>query len=54
VIGDADLASRVAEELDPSGKRVRGIPLDGADEDSVVSIVKLAVETFGRLDLGGR
>ena len=26
------------------------MPLDGADEDSVVSIVKLAVETFGRLD----
>ena len=25
-------------------------PLDGADEDSVISIVKLAVDTFGRLD----
>ena len=52
VIGDldAELASRVAADLDPSGERVRGVPLDGADEDSVVSIVKLAVETFGRLD----
>jgi NAD(P)-dependent dehydrogenase (short-subunit alcohol dehydrogenase family) len=52
VIGDLDaqLASRVAAELDASGERVRGMPLDGVDEDSVVSIVKLAVDTFGRLD----
>ena len=35
VIGDldAELASRVAADLDPSGERVRGVPLDGADED---------------------
>jgi len=52
VIGDldAELAARVAAELDPSGDRVRAVPLDGADEDSVISIVKLAVDTFGRLD----
>jgi NAD(P)-dependent dehydrogenase (short-subunit alcohol dehydrogenase family) len=52
VIGDldAELALRVAADLDPSGERVRGAWLDGADEDSVVSIVKLAVDTFGRLD----
>jgi NAD(P)-dependent dehydrogenase (short-subunit alcohol dehydrogenase family) len=52
VIGDLDgeLALRVAADLDPSGERVRGAWLDGADEDSVVSIVKLAVDTFGRLD----
>jgi NAD(P)-dependent dehydrogenase (short-subunit alcohol dehydrogenase family) len=52
VIGDldAELASRVAADLDPSRERVRGVPLDGADEDSVISIVKLAVDTFGRLD----
>ncbi|HEX2401579.1 MAG TPA: SDR family oxidoreductase [Mycobacterium sp.] len=52
VIGDldAELALRVSADLDPSGERVRGAWLDGADEDSVVSIVKLAVDTFGRLD----
>jgi NAD(P)-dependent dehydrogenase (short-subunit alcohol dehydrogenase family) len=52
VIGDLDgeLALRVAADLDPSVERVRGAWLDGADEDSVVSIVKLAVDTFGRLD----
>jgi NAD(P)-dependent dehydrogenase (short-subunit alcohol dehydrogenase family) len=52
VIGDLDaaLASRVAEELDPSGERVRGISLDGADETSVIEAVKLTVDTFGRLD----
>ena len=52
VIGDldAELALRVAADLDPSRERVRGAWLDGADEDSVVSIVKRAVDTFGRLD----
>jgi NAD(P)-dependent dehydrogenase (short-subunit alcohol dehydrogenase family) len=52
VIGDldAELASRVAADVDPSGERVRGVSLDGADEDSVIGIVKLAVDTFGRLD----
>ena len=52
VIGDldAELAARVAADLDPSGERVRGVALDGADEDSVVSIVAFAVDTFGRLD----
>ncbi|MFY9920966.1 MAG: SDR family oxidoreductase [Mycobacterium sp.] len=52
VIGDrdAELASRVAAEIDPSAQRVRGVPLDGAEEGSVVSSVKLAVEAFGRLD----
>ena len=52
VIGDldAELASSVAADLDPSGERVRGVPLDGADEGSVISIVKIAVDTFGRVD----
>jgi NAD(P)-dependent dehydrogenase (short-subunit alcohol dehydrogenase family) len=52
VIGDLDgeLSSRVAAEVDPSGERVRGVALDGADESSVIGIVKLAVDTFGRLD----
>jgi NAD(P)-dependent dehydrogenase (short-subunit alcohol dehydrogenase family) len=52
VLGDLDgeLASQVAADLDPSGERVRGVPLDGADEGSVISIVKLAADTFGRLD----
>jgi NAD(P)-dependent dehydrogenase (short-subunit alcohol dehydrogenase family) len=52
VIGDldADLTARVAAEVDPSGARVKGLPLDGADEDSVEAIVDLAVHTFGRLD----
>jgi NAD(P)-dependent dehydrogenase (short-subunit alcohol dehydrogenase family) len=51
VIGDLDteLALRVAEDLDPSGERVRGVPLDGADEESVISAVSLAVDTFGGL-----
>ena len=37
VIGDldADLTSRVADEVDPSGDRVHGMAFDGADEDSV-------------------
>jgi NAD(P)-dependent dehydrogenase (short-subunit alcohol dehydrogenase family) len=52
VIGDldADLASRVAGEIDPGGDRVRGISLDGTDEQSVIAMVALAVETFGGLD----
>ncbi|WP_123026870.1 SDR family NAD(P)-dependent oxidoreductase [Mycolicibacterium stellerae] len=52
VIGDldAELAARVAADLDPSAERVRGVALDGADEDSVRSTVQLAVDTFGRLD----
>jgi NAD(P)-dependent dehydrogenase (short-subunit alcohol dehydrogenase family) len=47
---DAELASRVAADIDPSGERVRGVRLDGADEESVIAIVKLAVDTFGCLD----
>ncbi|WP_234816099.1 SDR family NAD(P)-dependent oxidoreductase [Mycolicibacterium agri] len=52
VIGDldAELATRVAADLDPSGERVRGQPLDGTDEDSVIGIVSAAVDAFGRLD----
>jgi NAD(P)-dependent dehydrogenase (short-subunit alcohol dehydrogenase family) len=52
VIGDLDqdLVSRVVAEIDPPGDRVRGVPLDGADEDSVRSIVGLAVDSFGGLD----
>lgn len=52
VIGDldAELASRIATDLDPSGERVRGAPLDGTDEHSVASIVELTVGAFGRLN----
>jgi NAD(P)-dependent dehydrogenase (short-subunit alcohol dehydrogenase family) len=52
VVGDldAELVSRVVADLDPSGERARGTSLDGADEDSVIALVKLAVDTFGRLD----
>jgi NAD(P)-dependent dehydrogenase (short-subunit alcohol dehydrogenase family) len=50
VVGDLDpqTVSRAVADLDSD--RVRAVPLDGADEDSVIAIVKLAVETFGRLD----
>ncbi|MCK0175128.1 SDR family NAD(P)-dependent oxidoreductase [Mycolicibacterium sp. F2034L] len=52
VVGDLDaaLAARVAAEVDPTATRVLGVPLDGADEDSVRAIVGRAVENFGRLD----
>jgi NAD(P)-dependent dehydrogenase (short-subunit alcohol dehydrogenase family) len=50
VVGDLDpeTVSRVVAEV--GSDRVLGVALDGADEESVISIVKLAVETFGRLD----
>ncbi|WP_235632161.1 SDR family NAD(P)-dependent oxidoreductase [Mycolicibacterium rutilum] len=49
VIGDidADLAERVAAEL---GGTVRAVPLDGADEQSVIAAVETTVGAFGRLD----
>jgi NAD(P)-dependent dehydrogenase (short-subunit alcohol dehydrogenase family) len=52
VVGDLDgeLVARVVAEIDPSGERVRGVPLDGADEESVIAIIRLAVDAFGRLD----
>jgi NAD(P)-dependent dehydrogenase (short-subunit alcohol dehydrogenase family) len=52
VVGDIDpeTVSRVVAEVDPTGQRVLGVALDGAEEESVISIVKLAVDTFGRLD----
>ncbi|ODQ89963.1 SDR family NAD(P)-dependent oxidoreductase [Mycolicibacterium holsaticum] len=52
VVGDLDenLVTRVVSDVDPSGQRVRGVRLDGADEASVAAIVGLAVRTFGRLD----
>ncbi|MCV7301837.1 SDR family oxidoreductase [Mycobacterium barrassiae] len=52
VVGDIDdeTVSRVVAEIDPSGQRMLGVALDGADEESVISIVRLAVDTFGRLD----
>jgi NAD(P)-dependent dehydrogenase (short-subunit alcohol dehydrogenase family) len=52
VVGDLDaaLAVRVADDIDPSGERVRGVALDGVDEESVIGIVTLAVDRFGRLD----
>ncbi len=52
VVGDLDgeLAARVAGDIDASGERVRGVLLDGTDEESVIAIVKLAVDAFGCLD----
>jgi NAD(P)-dependent dehydrogenase (short-subunit alcohol dehydrogenase family) len=52
VVGDldAELVSRVADDIDPSGERLLGVALDGSDEESVNGIVKLAVDTFGGLD----
>ena len=52
VLGDIDseTVSRVVADIDPSGQRMLGVALDGADEESVISIVRLAVDTFGRLD----
>ncbi|KUI36019.1 short-chain dehydrogenase [Mycobacterium sp. IS-1590] len=52
VIGDidAELVKRVTDELDPAGERIRGSYLDGSDEQSVISTVAQAVDTFGRLD----
>src|ERR1700759_1289515 len=52
VIGDldGDLSRRVAGELDAAGERGRGVRLDGAEEESVIAMVKLAVDTSGRLD----
>jgi NAD(P)-dependent dehydrogenase (short-subunit alcohol dehydrogenase family) len=52
VVGDLDpdTVSRVVAEIEASGKQVLGVGLDGADEESVISIVRLAVDTFGSLD----
>lgn len=52
VVGDidADQVQRVVAEIDAAGERIRGTHLDGTDEQSVVSAVALAVDTFGRLD----
>src|SRR5215213_2085844 len=44
---DAELTSRVVADLDPSEQRVLGVALDGAEEQSVIAIVGLAVDTFG-------
>jgi NAD(P)-dependent dehydrogenase (short-subunit alcohol dehydrogenase family) len=52
VIGDldGDLSMRIAAELDSSGQQVHGVPFDGANEDSVIAMVNVALERFGRLD----
>lgn len=52
VIGDldAELTARVADDIDPSGERVRAVAFDGADEDSARGVVELAIGAFGRLD----
>jgi NAD(P)-dependent dehydrogenase (short-subunit alcohol dehydrogenase family) len=51
VAGDVrgDHASQLAQALDPTGKRVVGVALDGADESSVKETVALAQSHFGRL-----
>jgi NAD(P)-dependent dehydrogenase (short-subunit alcohol dehydrogenase family) len=52
VVGDLDgeLARRVAVDLDAAGERVLGMRFDGTDEESVIAMVKHAVDTYGRLD----
>ena len=52
VIGDLDSehASELAARLDPTGERVVGTALDGADEDSVAALVALAMSKFGAVN----
>ncbi|MET0898613.1 MAG: SDR family oxidoreductase [Mycobacterium sp.] len=52
VVGDlnADHASALAARLDPTGARVIGTALDGADDGSVAALVALAVSEFGPLN----
>jgi NAD(P)-dependent dehydrogenase (short-subunit alcohol dehydrogenase family) len=52
VVGDlnGDHAVALAHDIDPSGERVIGVHLDGADEGSVAEIVTLATSTFGGLN----
>jgi NAD(P)-dependent dehydrogenase (short-subunit alcohol dehydrogenase family) len=40
-----------ADELTAAGHRVLGVQCDVSDEDSVASMVKATVDTFGRLDM---
>jgi meso-butanediol dehydrogenase / (S,S)-butanediol dehydrogenase / diacetyl reductase len=51
----ADLSGRRAEEsaarISASGGRARWIKMDAADPDGVESTIRLAVDTFGRLDI---
>ena len=51
VAGDirGDRAAQVADSIDPTGTRVVGVALDGADEDAVQEIVKLATSRFGKV-----
>jgi NAD(P)-dependent dehydrogenase (short-subunit alcohol dehydrogenase family) len=52
VAGDirGDHAMELAKGIDPSGNRIIGVALDGADETSVKEAVALAVSSFGKLD----
>jgi NAD(P)-dependent dehydrogenase (short-subunit alcohol dehydrogenase family) len=52
VLGDVrgDHAEALARELDPSGQRIIGATLDGAEEPSVAAAMKLVKDRFGRLD----
>ena len=52
VVGDlnAEHVEALARDIDPSGERVVGVSLDGADDDSVAAIVALATSTFGALN----
>ena len=52
VVGDlnAEPARALARDIDPSGERVIGVRLDGADDDSVAEIVSLATSTFSALN----
>ena len=51
IAGDirGDRAAKVADEVDPSGTRVIGVELDGADEESVRDTVTMAVSRFGKV-----
>ena len=53
VLADVDEAKlgTAADELTAAGHRVRGVRCDVSDEDSVAAMVKLTVDTFGRLDM---
>lgn len=52
VVGDLDAehAEALAAQLDPTGVRVVGTALDGADEDSVAALIALALSKFAQIN----
>ena len=48
---DTDTLARLAEELDPTGQRVRHVRMDVGDSASVEAAVAATESAFGRLDI---